>query len=109
MIIENPGPAYMIVLDKAAIPPEKPHLTSAVATEGSVTLTWEDRSDNESGFVVWRRDKLSGIYSNVQDVAVNATSCTNSVYGSGFYWYRIAATNSAGISRGSNVKRVVVP
>ena len=109
MLIETPGPAYMIVLDKTEIAPKKPHLSSAAVSGKDIVLTWQDNSDTEDGFAVHRRDKLSGSYSNVQVVASNCTTCTNTVPLSGVYWYRIVATNSYGSSLGSNVKRVVVP
>ena len=106
---EIPGPSFLILLDKGSVPPETPKLLSAEADGTNVTLMWEDRSEDETGFVVWRRDKLSGLYSNVQSTAADVTSCVNTAPASGFYWYRVAASNDSGVSRGSNVKRVTVP
>jgi len=101
--------AQLVALDRQNIPPRKPRLLSASASSQDVVLTWQDNSDDEDVFVVLRRDKLSGSYSNVCTVAADVTCWTNTVPAAGFYWYRIAATNSCGSSLGSNVKRVVVP
>lgn len=103
------GKTYLGVLDRQNVPPRKPKLLSAEAAGTEVALTWQDNSDDEDAFTILRRDKLSGSYSNIETVAANTTCWTNTVSASGFYWYRIAATNSCGLSMGSNVKRVVVP
>jgi len=97
------------MMDRAENPPCKPHLDSAEAIGTNVVLSWQDCGSDEGGFVILRRDTPSGEYGQVQSVAANVTTCTNVVPASGFYWYRIAATNSTGSSLGSNVKRVTVP
>lgn len=101
--------AFLAVLDRQGVPPRKPKLTSASVLGRDVILTWQDNSDDEDSFVVWRKDNLSGSYSNVCTTGGNVVCFTNTVPASGIYWYRIAATNSFGICVGSNVKRVVVP
>lgn len=99
----------LLTLDRQNIPPEKPKLLSASVSDLDVVLLWADRSDDETGFAIHRRDSLSGSYSNILNVASNVMCCTNAVPASGIYWYRILATNGCGCSVGSNVKRVIVP
>lgn len=105
----RPGPAYMVVLDKQETTPEPPGLISADVSDTSVVLTWDDSSVDASGFLVYRKDRVSEVYSNVCYVSSNVTCWTNVGVPSGYYWYRIAATNQYGLSIGSNVKKVVVP
>jgi len=97
----------VITLDRRNLPPKKPKLEEAVVSSRDVYLRWKDNSDNEDGFIVWRRDKISKSYVSVAAVAANSTATTNIVPSAGFYWYRISATNAYGASLGSNVKRVV--
>ena len=59
--------------------------------------------------VIYRRDKLTGSYSNVYVAATNTVSYTNTVSSAGVYWYRVSATNANGESSGSNVRKIVVP
>lgn len=107
-LVSDDRPVFGII-DRAVNPPCKPHLDSAEAAGTNVVLTWQDCGSDEGGFAILRRDKVDNSYNIVQGVGPNATSCTNSVPASGFYWYRVAATNSTGSSLGSNVKRVTVP
>lgn len=99
----------LATLDRQNVPPKKPKLLSADSSSKDVVLTWQDCSDDETGFLILRRDTLSGSYSNINTATSSTTCWTNTVPVSGIYWFRISATNSWGSSVGSNVKRVIVP
>ena len=65
----------------------------------TVTLTWTDRSDNETGFRVYRNNTL------VVDLAANTTTYTDTFAGSDVVAnsYRISAYNSLGEALGSPI------
>jgi hypothetical protein len=101
--------SLLIVLDKQNLPPKKPTDLNLSFTGRDVVLTWSDNSSNEQAFVVYRKDLLTGSYSNIITTTTNITSCTNTVPDAGVYWYRVSTTNSYGESAGSNVRKIVVP
>jgi subtilisin family serine protease len=73
----------------------------------SVLLRWQDNSDNETGFVLERRSRISGNNwtSWVQvsaSISANSTSYTDSP-GSGTFEYRIFAARNSTLSMSSNV------
>jgi hypothetical protein len=81
-------------------PPNAPSALS-VASLGytSLRLTWQDNSDNETGFVVERSDDGGSSYSPVHTTAANTTTWddTGLVEGTA-YWYRVLARNDVGDS-----------
>jgi hypothetical protein len=82
--------------------PTPPSELSAVATSSSsISLAWQDRSNNEGGFRIERRTGTSGSWSAiVTNKSANSTTHTDSGLSAGTtYSYRAAAFNSAG---GSN-------
>jgi PKD repeat protein/C1A family cysteine protease len=68
------------------------------------TLTWSDKSGNESGFYIERGVKSrSGIkYTRVGSVVANVTTYTDSLTTANTYYYRIQAYNANGVSGYSN-------
>lgn len=82
--------------------PATPTGLSAVATSAtSISLAWQDRSNNESGFRIERRTGASGSWTAISaNKPANSTTHTDSGLSAGTsYFYRVSAFNSAG---GSN-------
>jgi FtsP/CotA-like multicopper oxidase with cupredoxin domain len=86
---------------------------SAVAKNkktATVTLTWLDKSDNESGFLIQRATN-AGFSLNVVNatVAGNTTTFSQSVSPGTTYFYRVLAFNEAHQSTWSNTATVTTP
>ncbi len=81
-------------------------LPAATVTPASVTLTWEDNSTDESGFVV-ERAVVGGQFFEVARLATDTTSFadTSAVMGV-TYQYRVSAYNDVGSSGYSNTLQV---
>lgn len=86
------------------IPPLAPDDLSAVCVSKSqIVLNWTDNSENESGFVIERRNDPSQPFSRVSTVGLNTTSYQDSDLLPGTtYYYRLKAFNPAGDSVYSN-------
>src|SRR6185369_13485830 len=84
--------------------PAAPSALGALATSSStISLTWADNSNNETGFQLERKPGVSGIYVLVASPGANQTSYTDSgLQSSTTYYYRIRAINSVGSSAYSN-------
>lgn len=68
------------------------HLAVDTVIEYAVSLTWEDISDNETGFVLER--KAGDAWSELTTTAADVTSFTdNSLSENGVYYYRLKAVN----------------
>jgi len=102
------GAFNSIVLDKQNLPPAIPTDLSATTSGLTVTLTWTDNSNDETGFEIMRRDSLEGEYNELTTTAADTTSYDDTVSEAGDYWYRVKATNNNGDSLGSNVVKVTV-
>ena len=97
--------------DKQNLPPIAPTLDNVTSSGTTVTLTWTDNSNDETGFNVWRRDSTEGSWDNVTTSATSAdaTSATDTtVTEAKKYWYRVSANNSYGESTRSKVITVDV-
>jgi fibronectin type 3 domain-containing protein len=96
--------------------PAAPSGLSAAGVQGpQVTLTWNDNSNNESGFHIDRATS-SDFTQNLQTFTAPANSTSmatftdnNSVLPGTTYWYRVRATNPAGDSANSNVVSIAIP
>ena len=67
----------------------------------TVSLSWNDNSDNESGFKIQRKKGASGTFLDIKTTAANVAIYTDrdAVLTDGTtYFYRVCATNSAGDS-----------
>ncbi|MBC7348495.1 MAG: SBBP repeat-containing protein [Candidatus Aminicenantes bacterium] len=86
------------------IPPASPaNLRQTAVTVNSVSLAWDDRSNNEDGFKIERKTGASGTWSQIATVGANVTSFQNTGLSEGSsYYYRVRAYNSAGDSAYSN-------
>ncbi|MDD3654346.1 MAG: fibronectin type III domain-containing protein [Desulfotomaculaceae bacterium] len=83
--------------------PETPSDLSATALSSSrIKITWEDNSNNETGFRIERK-RSGGTYSLIDTVDDNTTSYTDSgLSGNTRYYYRVRAYNANGNSGYSN-------
>jgi PKD repeat protein/subtilisin family serine protease len=86
-----------------AKPPAAPSgLTATAVSTSRIDLRWQDNSDNEDGFEIFR--KIQGqSYSSLKKVGANVTSYSDTGLSPGTtYCYQVRAYNSAGTSDFSN-------
>lgn len=84
------------------IPDAPQNLTATSTAPQSVSLSWTDASDNESGFRVERRESASS-YAPITSVPPNATAFLDgSVQADTSYLYRVTALGAGGDSEPSN-------
>ena len=95
--------------DKQNLPPIAPTLDNVTASGKTVTLTWTDNSNDETGFNVWRKDSNKGSWDNVtSSVTIVDATASDTVTDAGSYWYRVSANNIYGESILSKVITVDV-
>jgi predicted esterase len=74
------------------------------STRSSVSLSWTDKSFDETGFEIWRADSSTGSYKLINTVGTNATVYTDQGLTSNrTYYYLVRAINGGGHSDYSNV------
>ncbi len=72
---------------------------------GKVSLSWTDNSNNESAFRMQRKTGVTGTYADIKTTAANIITYTDrdsALKDGTLYYYRVAASNSAGDSAFSN-------
>ena len=80
------------------------NLAADNATEGQITLTWTDNSDNEDGFSVERSTSMDSGFAEVGTVAAGVTTYTDTALDAATtYYYRVAATRGTDVSPYSSV------
>jgi transcriptional regulator CtsR len=84
--------------------PSAPSGLGAEAISSSqINLSWQDNSDNETGFKIERKTGLGGAYSQIATVAAGVTTYANTgLVSNTTYFYRIHAYNAIGNSNYSN-------
>ncbi len=90
--------------------PASPSNTSIQLLENnSITVFWQDNSDNEDDFIIERSiDNIS--FTVVSTVTVNSETYTdNSVVAGNTYYYRVMTTNAAGDSSYSDIAKITIP
>jgi hypothetical protein len=107
------GPRMDIVIEveaqaEASVPPAKPANLAAVLTEDgqAVRLTWEDVSDNEDGFRIYRDDVEASIGLVPADAELfvdRSVACGN------VYRYSVASFNAGGSSALAEASEVATP
>jgi probable HAF family extracellular repeat protein len=90
--------------------PARPTNLRAVAVSATqVNVTWEDRSSNETQFVLLRKIG-SGLYQRIAVLSANTTSYVDATVSPGVtYTYITRAVNEAGVSAWSNEPSVTTP
>ena len=88
-----------VLVDKSPTPPPAPtNLQIWKFGAGQVNLSWEDMSQNEDGFEVWKRIS-TGPWTLLQSLPANAISTNDSgIVGGTAYRYKVRAVNAFGYS-----------
>jgi subtilisin family serine protease len=85
-------------------------LVATVISPTSVRLTWQDNSNNETGFEVQRRLATTVTFDTIASVGANTTLLTdNGVLPSTTYEYRVRAVKGSARSNFSNTAQVTTP
>ncbi|MCG8401943.1 MAG: fibronectin type III domain-containing protein, partial [Firmicutes bacterium] len=78
-------------------------LTASPVSSTGLSLSWQDNSDNETGFEIHRSLTAGSGHALVTTVAANVTTYTDNSLTSGTtYYYQVRAVNGAGSSAFSN-------
>ena len=77
-------------------------------TNHAVTLTWNDNSNDETGFKILRKSSIKGGFNVITTTGADAITYGDTVPEAGRYWYRVKATNANGDSIGTKVVKVIV-
>ncbi|HVT87667.1 MAG TPA: NPCBM/NEW2 domain-containing protein [Tepidisphaeraceae bacterium] len=90
--------------------PDAPTNLQANVSGGTVNLTWTDKSSNEIGFRVDRKQGAGGNWGQIASLGANATSYPDATATPGVdYYYRVYAYNSGGPSAFSGEVPATVP
>ena len=82
-------------------PPARPTNLAAIAVSNAVTLTWQDQSNNETGFQI-ERSTDGSTFTILATAAANSTKKAVKTVAGQTYYYRVAAKNNVGLSGYSN-------
>jgi len=87
-----------------------PSLLSIDMNGNSITLRWQDNSENEEGFTIERakREKGKYLFAPVGETASNSDVFTDTIQEKGTYRYRVRAFHETGSSAYSNEVQVSV-
>ena len=92
-----------------AVPAAPTNLTGSVLS-GGAHLTWVDNSDNETQFMIMRKEMGATDFTTVATPTFNTTTYHDAPLTAGkTYVYMVMAMNDAGESPGSNEVTVAVP
>lgn len=92
-----------LVTTPNATPTAPTTLVAEVVSGSEVSLSWADRSGNESGFRVYRKTGATVVWTVIGSVGSNVTTLRDNGLSTGTtYLYRVTAWNSVGESTASN-------
>jgi hypothetical protein len=92
-----------------AIPNAPSNLLATPVSSTQINLTWQDNSNNETKFQVWRKAP-GGKFRKVVTLNANVTSYSDTGLTSGTtYKYKVRAKNAAGFSHPSNTATATTP
>ncbi len=84
--------------------------TETILQADKINLTWSDRSDNETGFEIWRSTSYGGPYALVTTTAPNVTTYTDAgLTPNKKYYYEVRAKLNATLSAFSNISSTSLP
>ncbi|RMG69750.1 MAG: hypothetical protein D6711_18910 [Chloroflexi bacterium] len=84
------------------VPAAPSNLNATAVSTSQINLTWNDNSNNETGFKIYRSPDESN-WSQIATVSTNSTSYANTGLNCGtIYYYRVRAYNGSGDSSYSN-------
>ncbi|NDD64071.1 MAG: hypothetical protein EBZ36_08855, partial [Acidobacteria bacterium] len=91
--------------------PDPPlNLTATATSSTEVSLSWQDNSNNETGFRVSRKTGATGTWIVIGTVGTGGTGARNTGLTAGAtYVYRVVSFNTAGESAASNEVTVTMP
>ncbi|KAF1084433.1 hypothetical protein SPSYN_02210 [Sporotomaculum syntrophicum] len=95
----------------AFLPPISPVFAEAVAVSpNQINLTWKDKANNETAFIVWYREGDSGAWSTAATLPANTTEFSHQGLSSGRpYEYRVGAYNQYGYSKYTSDASAMTP
>ena len=87
-----------------AAPNAPTNLSAGAASESSIQLSWQDNSNDEDGFRIYRSLTQNGGYSQIGSVGVNMESFSDTGLNSNttYYYYVNAYSNATGLASSSN-------
>lgn len=97
----DPGPGGGGGGDPSVVPADPSNLTATTLSSSSIQLAWNDNSDNELGFRVWRYQDAQNAtdLAIIDEVGAGVTSFTDQGLNPGeTYYYVVNAYNNAGSS-----------
>lgn len=104
----NGNSAYSIVISTttgSCLPNAPAELSASAVSDTRINLSWQDKSDNETGFRVERR--TTGEWQMVTTLAVNTTTYQDTGLAcDSMFEYRVFAYNQSGDSPASNTAQV---
>ena len=84
------------------MPAAPSNLVATAVSSGQINLTWSDSASNETGFIIQRSNDNAN-FVQIATVGADVTSYSNAgLVANTTYYYRVQATNSAGVSAFSN-------
>lgn len=98
------------VIDGGGVPTAPTPIRTQEGTPNELTFSWNDRSDNETGFRVFRMEKVNGSWTDrtiVANTGPNVTSYTE-VVPEGIWRYQVRALGSNGNSNSSSWRKMKV-
>ena len=96
----------------APAPPTAPNTLRVTRSGSTVTSSWRDRSNNETGFQVRREQRINNIWVNqtvLATTAANVTSYANTGVTAGTYRYSVRAVNGSAASAWTGWVTITVP